>query len=190
MTLERRALQHDPRVSLDAQGAGEASRQRADEASTTPTATRTTSSPRFRVSDPAVRDEVVMIGAHLDSWHTGNGATDNADGAATMIEAMRILKAVGARPRRTIRVALWAARNRGFSDRRPGSTQHLMGDANQRGTRRSSTSTSTSTTATGRSTASTAEQRRGPADFRAWLEPLKASARGGTSLKASAQPII
>src|SRR5581483_8563155 len=59
-------------------------------------------------SDPALRDEVVMIGAHLDSWHTGVGATDNADGATTVVEAMRILKAIGAKPRRTIRVALWA----------------------------------------------------------------------------------
>jgi carboxypeptidase Q len=58
-------------------------------------------------TDPALRDEVVMIGAHLDSWHTGTGATDNADGTTTVMEAMRILKAIGARPRRTIRVALW-----------------------------------------------------------------------------------
>ena len=50
-------------------------------------------------SDPALRDEVVMIGGHLDSWHTGVGATDNADGATTVMEALRILKAVGARPR-------------------------------------------------------------------------------------------
>ena len=59
-------------------------------------------------TDPALRDEVVMIGGHLDSWHTGVGATDNADGVTTVMEAMRILKAIGARPRRTIRVALWA----------------------------------------------------------------------------------
>src|SRR4051812_43263213 len=45
-------------------------------------------------SDPAVRDEVVMIGGHLDSWHTGTGATDNADGSTTVMEAMRILKAI------------------------------------------------------------------------------------------------
>jgi len=53
-----------------------------------------------------LRDETVMIGGHLDSWHTGTGATDNADGATTVIEAMRILKAAGAHPRRTIRVAV------------------------------------------------------------------------------------
>ena len=51
--------------------------------------------------------EVVMIGAHFDSWHTGTGASDNAAGAAVALEAMRILKAIGAEPRRTIRIALW-----------------------------------------------------------------------------------
>jgi hypothetical protein len=64
-------------------------------------------------ADPAVRDEVVMIGGHLDSWHTGTGATDNADGSTTVIEAMRILKAIGAKPRRTIRVALWGGEEQG-----------------------------------------------------------------------------
>jgi len=52
--------------------------------------------------------EVVLIGAHLDSWPVGTGATDNAAGAAVMIEAMRILKALDVRPVRTIRIALWA----------------------------------------------------------------------------------
>ena len=65
-------------------------------------------------TDPALRDEVVMIGAHLDSWHTGVGATDNADGSTTVMEAMRILTAVGARPRRTIRVALWSGEEQGL----------------------------------------------------------------------------
>jgi hypothetical protein len=53
------------------------------------------------------KDELVMAGAHLDSWHPGTGATDNAAGCAVMLEAARILKATGARPRRTIRFALW-----------------------------------------------------------------------------------
>jgi len=65
-------------------------------------------------ADPVLKDEVVMIGAHLDSWHTGVGATDNADGVATVMEAMRILKATGARPRRTIRVALWGGEEQGL----------------------------------------------------------------------------
>src|SRR5690606_31840816 len=55
----------------------------------------------------ALKDEVVMLGAHMDSWHVGTGASDNGAGVAVMMEAMRILKAVGAQPRRTIRVALW-----------------------------------------------------------------------------------
>ena len=82
-------------------------------------------------SDPALRDEVVMIGGHLDSWHTGVGATDNADGSTTVIEAMRILKAVGARPRRTIRVALWGGEEQGLLGSKAWVEQHLAGDANR-----------------------------------------------------------
>lgn len=81
-------------------------------------------------TDPAVRDEVVMIGGHLDSWHTGVGATDNADGSTTVIEAMRILKAIDARPRRTIRVALWGGEEQGLLGSRAWVAQHLTGDAN------------------------------------------------------------
>lgn len=81
-------------------------------------------------ADPDVRDEIVMIGGHLDSWHTGVGATDNADGAATVIEAMRILKAIGARPRRTIRVALWGGEEQGLLGSRAWVARHLAGDAN------------------------------------------------------------
>ncbi len=82
-------------------------------------------------SDPALRDQVVMIGAHLDSWGAATGATDNADGAATVLEAMRILKAVGARPRRTIRVALWGGEEEGLYGSRAWVAQHLAGPANQ-----------------------------------------------------------
>lgn len=57
--------------------------------------------------DPRVAGEVVMMGGHFDSWHAGSGATDNAAGSAVAIEAMRILVAIGAAPRRTIRLALW-----------------------------------------------------------------------------------
>ncbi len=58
--------------------------------------------------------EIVMLGAHLDSWHTGTGATDNASGSAVVLEAMRILKATGAAPRRTIKVGLWSAEEGGL----------------------------------------------------------------------------
>ena len=57
--------------------------------------------------DPRLKDELVMLGGHFDSWHAGTGATDNAAGSAVMMEAMRILKTIGVRPRRTIRLALW-----------------------------------------------------------------------------------
>lgn len=60
------------------------------------------------------RDEVVMLGGHLDSWHAGTGATDNAIGCAVMMEAARILKTIGVKPRRTIRVALWGGEEQGL----------------------------------------------------------------------------
>jgi hypothetical protein len=58
--------------------------------------------------------EVVMLGGHLDSWHAATGATDNAIGCATMLEAIRILNAIGVKPRRTIRVALWSGEEQGL----------------------------------------------------------------------------
>jgi carboxypeptidase Q len=60
------------------------------------------------------KDEVVMLGGHLDSWHSATGATDNAIGCAVMMEAARILKALGVQPRRTIRVALWGGEEQGL----------------------------------------------------------------------------
>lgn len=65
-------------------------------------------------SDPALRDEVVMIGGHFDSWHTGTGATDNAAGSATMLEAMRILKTLGLPMKRTVRIGLWGGEEQGL----------------------------------------------------------------------------
>lgn len=60
------------------------------------------------------KDEVIMLGGHLDSWHSATGATDNAIGCATMMEAARILKAIGVKPRRTIRVACWSGEEEGL----------------------------------------------------------------------------
>lgn len=60
------------------------------------------------------KDEVIMLGGHLDSWHSATGATDNAIGCAVMMEAARILKALGVKPRRTIRVALWSGEEQGL----------------------------------------------------------------------------
>lgn len=65
-------------------------------------------------SDPKVKDEVVMVGAHLDSWISGTGATDNGAGTAVAMEAMRILKALGVNPRRTLRIALWTGEEQGI----------------------------------------------------------------------------
>jgi len=62
----------------------------------------------------AKSDEVVMIGAHLDSWHAGTGATDNAAGSAVMIEVMRILKALNVTLDRTVRIALWSGEEQGL----------------------------------------------------------------------------
>ncbi len=81
-------------------------------------------------TDPALKDEIVMVGAHLDSWHTGTGATDNADGVATAIEALRILKTLGVQPKRTIRVALWAGEEQGLLGSKAYVEQHLAGPAN------------------------------------------------------------
>jgi carboxypeptidase Q len=82
-------------------------------------------------SDPVLRDEIVMIGAHLDSWHAATGATDNADGAAVAMEAMRILKTIGARPKRTIRMALWSGEEEGLLGSKSWVERNLMGDANK-----------------------------------------------------------
>lgn len=60
------------------------------------------------------RDEVIMLGGHLDSWHAATGATDNAVGCAIMMEAARILKTLNVKPRRTIRVALWSGEEQGL----------------------------------------------------------------------------
>jgi carboxypeptidase Q len=61
-----------------------------------------------------MKDEVVMLGAHLDSWHAGTGATDNGAGTIVMMEAMRILKALDIHPRRTIRIGLWSGEEEGL----------------------------------------------------------------------------
>lgn len=66
-------------------------------------------------TDPTLKNELVIIGAHLDSWHSGTGAVDNASGCATMMEALRILKAIGVKPKRTIRLALWGGEEQIFA---------------------------------------------------------------------------
>lgn len=65
-------------------------------------------------TDPQLKDQVVMLGAHFDSWHAGTGATDNAAGSAVMMEAMRILKASGLPLKRTVRIGLWSGEEQGL----------------------------------------------------------------------------
>ena len=79
-------------------------------------------------TDATLKDEVVMLGAHLDSWHSATGASDNADGAAVAMEALRILKAIGAQPKRTIRVALWSGEEQGLLGSSKYVGKYLTGD--------------------------------------------------------------
>ena len=65
-------------------------------------------------SDPLLKNEIVMLGAHLDSWHGATGATDNAAGCAVMMEAVRILKTSGLSPKRTVRIVLWSGEEQGL----------------------------------------------------------------------------
>ena len=73
------------------------------------------------------KDELVMLGAHLDSWHSGTGATDNGAGSAVIMEAVRILKALGVKPRRTIRVGLWSGEEQGLLGSRGYVREHFGG---------------------------------------------------------------
>jgi carboxypeptidase Q len=77
--------------------------------------------------DKELKDEIVMLGAHLDSWPAANGATDNAAGVSAMMEAVRILKAINIEPRRTIRIALWSGEEQGLLGSR-GYVQKTFGD--------------------------------------------------------------
>lgn len=66
------------------------------------------------ISGTDKKDEIVMVGAHLDSWHAGTGATDDGAGMAVTMEAMRILQSLGIKPRRTIRIGLWGGEEQGL----------------------------------------------------------------------------
>jgi carboxypeptidase Q len=76
-------------------------------------------------SDKAKADEVVMLGAHFDSWQAGTGATDNGAGSAVMLEAMRILKTTGLKMRRTVRIGLWTGEEQGLLGSRAYVKQHF-----------------------------------------------------------------
>ncbi|QQS39830.1 MAG: M20/M25/M40 family metallo-hydrolase [Acidobacteriota bacterium] len=76
-------------------------------------------------TDPELKDEIVMLGGHLDSWHAAGGATDNAAGCAVAMEAARIILATGLKPRRTIRVALWSGEEQGLNGSQEYVKQHF-----------------------------------------------------------------
>jgi hypothetical protein len=70
-------------------------------------------------------DEIVMVGGHMDSWHSGTGATDNGAGVAVAMEAVRIIQALGVKPRRTIRIGLWSGEEQGLFGSRAYVAQHF-----------------------------------------------------------------
>jgi hypothetical protein len=76
-------------------------------------------------SDPKLAPEVVMLGGHFDTWHTGTGATDNSAGSAVMMEAVRILKASGLKMRRTVRIGLWGGEEQGLLGSRAYVKEHF-----------------------------------------------------------------
>jgi len=76
-------------------------------------------------SDPLLKDELVMLGGHLDSWHGATGATDNAAGCSVMMEVVRLLQSTGLKPRRTIRIALWGGEEQGLIGSRNYVTNHF-----------------------------------------------------------------
>ena len=78
--------------------------------------------------DPELKDQLVMLGAHFDSWQSATGATDNAAGSAVMMEAMRILKTLNVQPRRTIRIGLWGAEESGLNGSREYVNAHFGDD--------------------------------------------------------------
>jgi hypothetical protein len=82
-------------------------------------------------SDPVLKTEIVMLGAHLDSWTLGTGATDNAVGCAIMMDAMRVLKVLDLAPRRTIRLALWSGEEQGALGSRAYVQQHFKNGGSQ-----------------------------------------------------------
>lgn len=76
-------------------------------------------------TDPKLKNEVILLGGHLDSWHGGTGGADNASGCIVMMEAMRIIKALGISPKRTIRIALWGGEEQGLYGSRGYADQYL-----------------------------------------------------------------
>jgi hypothetical protein len=76
-------------------------------------------------TDPELKDQIVMVGGHMDSWQAGTGATDNGVGVVAAMEAVRIIKALDLKPRRTIRIALWTGEEQGLLGSRGYVTKHF-----------------------------------------------------------------
>ena len=76
-------------------------------------------------TDPKLKEQVVMVGGHLDSWIAGTGATDNGAGTIVAMEAVRILKALDVKPRRTVRIALWSGEEQGLFGSKGYATEHF-----------------------------------------------------------------
>ncbi len=83
-------------------------------------------------TDKILKNEVVLIGAHIDSWHGGTGAADNASGCIVMMEALRILKNLDIAPRRTIRIALWGGEEQGLNGSRGYAEKYLTDPATKK----------------------------------------------------------
>ena len=138
--------------------------------------TASTSIAEMPGSDPGLKDEIVLLGAHFDSVAAGTGATDNATGSAAMMEALRILKTVGAKPRRTIRIGLWGGEEQGLLGSRAYVEQHFGDvatmDAASRSTR-TSRSYFNSDNGTGRVRGIWLQSNLGGEPiFAQWIEPL------------------
>jgi carboxypeptidase Q len=120
------------------------------------------------------RDEIVMLGAHLDSWHGGTGATDDGAGVVAMMEAVRILKAIDARPRRRIRIALWSGEEQGGLGSRAYVAQHFGSDPSQRKPERARLSAYFNLdSGTGRIRGISAQENGAAVPiFRSWMAPL------------------
>ncbi len=147
-------------------------------------------------TDPKLKDEIVMVGGHLDSWASATGATDNGAGTVVAMEVMRILTTLQVKPRRTIRVALWTGEEQGefgssgyvkqhfgyvplLNRARPAEAAGMVAQGRRSGAAAARSAedfraTSTWTTAAGRSAASTWKENAAIAPiFAQWIEPLK-----------------
>lgn len=121
--------------------------------------------------DPVLKNEVVLIGGHLDSWHSATGATDNADAVAALMEAMRILKTLNVHPRRTIRLCIWSGEEEGLYGSKAYVEQHFASDT---AARNKISVYLNDDPGTGNTYGFYAENNAGAkAIFDAWLEPLK-----------------